>query len=112
MDGRQIPAATVVCGTGAVLTSMTYLQTNDVSRIYVASAAILAIAAAGLNAYIPFLLVALIARFTEVINLPHQSLQINDFGPSIRRTYIGKEHSNVYGTHSWYGDTIGFWDGN
>ncbi|MFK5633324.1 MULTISPECIES: DUF4126 domain-containing protein [unclassified Ornithinimicrobium] len=29
-------------------------------------------AAAGLNAYIPFLLVALIARFTEVINLPHQ----------------------------------------
>ena len=40
------------------------------------------------------------------------SYQINDFGPSIRRTYIGKEHSNVYGTHSWYGDTIGFWDGN
>lgn len=29
-------------------------------------------AAAGLNAYIPFLLVALVARFTEVINLPHQ----------------------------------------
>ena len=29
-------------------------------------------AAAGLNAYIPFLLVALIARFTDVINLPHQ----------------------------------------
>lgn len=29
-------------------------------------------AAAGLNAYIPFILVALIARFTEVINLPHQ----------------------------------------
>ena len=29
-------------------------------------------AAAGLNAYIPFLLVALIARFTEVIELPHQ----------------------------------------
>ncbi len=25
---------------------------------------------------------------------------------------IGKEHSNVYGTHSWYGDTIGFWDGD
>ncbi|WP_010148096.1 DUF4126 domain-containing protein [Serinicoccus profundi] len=29
-------------------------------------------AAAGLNAYIPFILVALIARFTDVINLPHQ----------------------------------------
>jgi hypothetical protein len=48
----------------------------------------------------------------EFINLPEISYQINDFGPSIRRTYIGKEHSNVYGTHSWYGDTIGFWDGN
>ncbi|SOC53964.1 DUF4126 domain-containing protein [Ornithinimicrobium cerasi] len=29
-------------------------------------------AAAGLNAYIPFLLVALIARFTDVLDLPHQ----------------------------------------
>ena len=29
-------------------------------------------AAAGLNAYIPFILVALIARFTDVITLPHQ----------------------------------------
>lgn len=29
-------------------------------------------AAAGLNAYIPFLLVALVARFTDVIELPHQ----------------------------------------
>ncbi|HEY8519674.1 MAG TPA: hypothetical protein VIN61_06315 [Gammaproteobacteria bacterium] len=48
----------------------------------------------------------------EFINLPHQVYQINDFGPSIRRIYIGKEHSNVYGTHSWYGDTIGFWDGD
>ncbi len=34
--------ANAVCGTGAVLTSMTYLQTGDVTRIYVASAAILA----------------------------------------------------------------------
>jgi CDP-diacylglycerol--serine O-phosphatidyltransferase len=34
--------ANAVCGTGAVLTSMTYLQTGDVSRLYVASAAILA----------------------------------------------------------------------
>ena len=25
---------------------------------------------------------------------------------------IGKKHSNLYGTHSWYGDTIGFWDGD
>jgi hypothetical protein len=48
----------------------------------------------------------------EFINLPDIAYQINDFGPSIRRTYIGKEHSNVYGTHSWYGDTVGFWDGN
>lgn len=29
-------------------------------------------AAAGLNAYIPFLLVALVARFTDVLDLPHQ----------------------------------------
>ena len=29
-------------------------------------------AAAGLNAYIPFILVALFARFTDFINLPHQ----------------------------------------
>jgi hypothetical protein len=48
----------------------------------------------------------------EFINLPEVAYQINDFGPSIRRTYIGAEHNNVYGTHSWYGDTIGFWDGN
>jgi CDP-diacylglycerol--serine O-phosphatidyltransferase len=34
--------ANAVCGTGAVLTSMTYLQAGDVSRIYVASAAIFA----------------------------------------------------------------------
>jgi hypothetical protein len=36
---------------------------------------------------------------------------INDYGPGIRRVHIGQKHSNVYGTHSWYGDTIGFWDG-
>lgn len=29
-------------------------------------------AAAGLNAYIPFIIVALVARFTDVIDLPHQ----------------------------------------
>lgn len=34
--------ANAVCGVGAVLTSMTYLETGDVSRIYAASAAILA----------------------------------------------------------------------
>jgi CDP-diacylglycerol--serine O-phosphatidyltransferase len=34
--------ANAVCGTGAVLTSMTYLQTGDVGRLYVASGAILA----------------------------------------------------------------------
>ena len=48
----------------------------------------------------------------EFINLPHESYLINDFGPGIRRVYIGQEHQNVYGTHSWFGDTIGFWDGN
>jgi CDP-diacylglycerol--serine O-phosphatidyltransferase len=34
--------ANAVCGTGALLTSMTYLETHDVTRIYLASAAILA----------------------------------------------------------------------
>ena len=48
----------------------------------------------------------------EFINLPNESYMINDYGPGIRRVYIGEEHKNVYGTHSWYGDTIGFWDGN
>ena len=48
----------------------------------------------------------------EFINLPNESYMINDYGPGIRRVYIGQEHKNVYGTHSWYGDTIGFWDGN
>jgi hypothetical protein len=48
----------------------------------------------------------------EFINLPQESYLINDFGPSIRRVLIGKQHSNLYGTHSWYGDTIGFWDGD
>jgi hypothetical protein len=51
----------------------------------------------------------------EFINMPHQSYLINDFANSIRRVYIGKEHTNLpemIGTHSWYGDTVGFWDGN
>jgi hypothetical protein len=48
----------------------------------------------------------------EFINLPRESYLINDYGPSIRRVYIGQEHKNVYGTHSWYGDTIGFWNGD
>jgi len=48
----------------------------------------------------------------EFINLPQESFMINDYGPGIRRVYIGQEHRNLYGTHSWYGDTIGFWDGN
>jgi hypothetical protein len=47
----------------------------------------------------------------EFINLPHESYQINDFDSSIRRVFIGQEHKNVMGTHSWYGDIIGFWDG-
>jgi len=48
----------------------------------------------------------------EFINLPDESYLINDYGPGIRRVYIGQEHQNVYGTHSWFGDTIGFWDGD
>jgi hypothetical protein len=48
----------------------------------------------------------------EFVNLPNQSYMINDYGPGIRRVYIGAEHRNEYGTHSWFGDTIGFWDGN
>ena len=47
----------------------------------------------------------------EFVNLPQESYFINDFGQGIRRIYINQEHKNVYGTHSWYGDTIGFWDG-
>lgn len=46
----------------------------------------------------------------EFVNLPQQSYLINDFANSIRRVYIGQEHKNLYGTHSWMGDTIGFWD--
>ncbi len=48
----------------------------------------------------------------EFINLPHMSYQINDFASGTRRIYIGGEHVNLLGTHSWYGDTIGFWDGD
>ena len=47
----------------------------------------------------------------EFVNLPHQSYQINDFDSSIRRVFIGEEHKNLTGTHSWYGDIVGFWDG-
>jgi hypothetical protein len=48
----------------------------------------------------------------EFINLPEISYQINDYASGTRRIYIGKEHINLSGTHSWYGDTIGFWDGD
>jgi hypothetical protein len=48
----------------------------------------------------------------EFINLPQQSYQINDFANSVRRVYIGHEHNNLTGSNSWYGDTIGFWDGD
>lgn len=46
----------------------------------------------------------------EFVNLPHQSWQHNDFMNETRRIFIGKEHVNNFGTHSWLGDTIGFWD--
>ena len=48
----------------------------------------------------------------EFVNLPQESYLINDFANSIRRVYIGQQHQNLYGTHSWLGDTVGFWDGN
>jgi len=48
----------------------------------------------------------------EFINLPQESYQINDYASGTRRIYIGGEHINLSGTHSWYGDTIGFWDGD
>ncbi len=48
----------------------------------------------------------------EFVNLPQESYLINDFANSIRRVFIGQEHKNLYGTHSWYGDTVGFWAGN
>jgi hypothetical protein len=48
----------------------------------------------------------------EFINLPNESYQINDYASGTRRIYIGGEHINLEGTHSWYGDTIGFWDGD
>ncbi|MDG1851502.1 MAG: hypothetical protein P8J44_05225, partial [Gammaproteobacteria bacterium] len=51
----------------------------------------------------------------EFINTPDQSWLINDFANSIRRVYINKEHANLAemnGGHSWFGDSIGFWDGN
>ncbi len=48
----------------------------------------------------------------EFINLPQMSYFINDFASSVRRIYIGQEHQNIMGTHSWYGDIVGFWDGD
>jgi len=51
----------------------------------------------------------------EFINMPHQSYFINDFSNAIRRIYINQEHTNLAemnGSHSWHGDTVGFWDDN
>ena len=48
----------------------------------------------------------------EFVNLPNESYLINDFANSIRRVFIGQPHRNLTGTHSWLGDTVGFWDGN
>jgi hypothetical protein len=51
----------------------------------------------------------------EFINLPDQSWFINDFANAIRRTYINQEHTDLLemnGSHSWHGDTVGFWNGN
>jgi hypothetical protein len=48
----------------------------------------------------------------EFINLPNEVYQINDYASAVRRIYINQEHRNLLGTHSWFGDTIGFWDGD
>lgn len=51
----------------------------------------------------------------EFVNTLKQSYFINDFANGIRRIYINQEHTNLAemnGQHSWYGDTIGFWDGD
>ncbi len=48
----------------------------------------------------------------EFIALPDMFYQINDFASAVRRVYIGEEHSELLGTHSWFGDIIGHWDGD
>ena len=48
----------------------------------------------------------------EFVNLPGMSYFINDFDSAVRRIHIGAEHINLLGTHTWFGDTVGFWDGN
>ena len=39
-------------------------------------------------------------------------VEVNDVFNENRRIYINQEHVNDYGTHSWLGDTVGFWDGD
>lgn len=46
----------------------------------------------------------------EFINMPDQSLMMNDFMNEWRRIYIGAEHVNIDGAHSATGDSIGFWE--
>ena len=48
----------------------------------------------------------------EFVNLPHQSWNLNDLANETRRVYISDEHVNLTGSHTWLGDTIGFWDGD
>lgn len=48
----------------------------------------------------------------EFVNTPNQSWWMNDLMNETRRVYIGQEHKNIFGTHSWLGDTIGFWMGD
>lgn len=48
----------------------------------------------------------------EFIALPDMFYQINDFASGVRRVYIGEQHSELLGTHSWFGDIIGHWDGD
>lgn len=48
----------------------------------------------------------------EFVNTPSQSWWLNDLMNETRRVYVGQGHENVEGTHSWLGDTIGFWHGD
>src|SRR5687767_2490440 len=45
----------------------------------------------------------------EFVNTPSQSWWANDLANDTRRIYINQEHTNIDGTHSPEGDSIGFW---
>jgi hypothetical protein len=45
----------------------------------------------------------------EWVNTPSQSWWLNDLANETRRVFIDQDHSNIDGTHSPTGDSIGFW---